>query len=28
VRRDNLRQVMIAHFFQDAITGLVLYLRH
>jgi hypothetical protein len=28
IRRGNLRQVMIAHFFQDAITGLVLYLRH
>jgi uncharacterized protein len=25
-RRGNLRQVMIAHFFQDAITGLYLYL--
>lgn len=28
VRRGNLRQVMIAHFFQDAITGVTLYLRH
>lgn len=28
VRRGNLRQVMIAHFFQDALTGLFLYLRH
>jgi membrane protease YdiL (CAAX protease family) len=28
VRRGNLRHVMIAHFFQDALTGLFLYLRH
>jgi membrane protease YdiL (CAAX protease family) len=27
VRRGNLRHVMIAHFFQDAITGVYLYLR-
>jgi membrane protease YdiL (CAAX protease family) len=28
VRRGNLRHVMIAHFFQDAITGALIYLRH
>ena len=28
VRRGNLRHVMIAHFLQDALTGLFLYLRH
>jgi uncharacterized protein len=28
VRRGNLRHVMIAHFFQDALTGLLLYLHH
>jgi membrane protease YdiL (CAAX protease family) len=27
VRRGNLRSVIIAHFFQDAIAGLVLFLR-
>jgi membrane protease YdiL (CAAX protease family) len=27
VRRGNLRQAMVAHFFQDAITGLFLYLH-
>ncbi len=27
VRRGNLRHVMIAHFFQDAITGVYLYVR-
>ena len=28
IRRGSLRQVMIAHFLQDAIAGLVLFLRH
>jgi membrane protease YdiL (CAAX protease family) len=28
VRRGNLRQVMAAHFFQDALTGVLLFLRH
>jgi membrane protease YdiL (CAAX protease family) len=28
VRRGNLRSVMVAHFLQDALTGLILYLRH
>jgi uncharacterized protein len=28
VRRGNLRSAMVAHFFQDALTGLILYLRH
>jgi len=28
VRRGNLRSVIVGHFLQDAITGLVLYLRH
>jgi membrane protease YdiL (CAAX protease family) len=28
VRRGNLRQVMVAHFFQDALTGVLLFLHH
>jgi membrane protease YdiL (CAAX protease family) len=28
VRSGNLRSVMVAHFLQDALTGLILYLRH
>lgn len=28
LRRGNLRGVMVAHFLQDAVTGLILYLRH
>ena len=28
VLRGNLRSVMVAHFLQDAVTGLVLFLRH
>jgi hypothetical protein len=28
VRRGNLRSVMVAHFLQDALTGLFLYLHH
>ncbi len=28
VRSGNLRSVMVAHFLQDALTGLFLYLRH
>jgi membrane protease YdiL (CAAX protease family) len=27
VRRGNLRSVMVAHFLQDALTGLILYIR-
>ena len=28
VRRGNLRSVMVAHFLQDALTGLILHFRH
>jgi membrane protease YdiL (CAAX protease family) len=28
MRRGNLRSVMVAHFLQDALTGLILYMRH
>lgn len=28
VRRGNLRSVMVAHFLQDALVGLIFYLRH
>ena len=28
LRRGNLRQVMVAHFFQDALTGVLLFLHH
>ena len=28
VRRGNLRSVLVAHFLQDALTGLFFYLRH
>ena len=28
VQRGTLRQVIVAHFLQDALAGLALYLRH